>query len=233
MYCKNCGAQLPESAKFCTSCGSKIEAIVEPKQEPVQDEYQDYFDEPVQEESKKDFNYNQGLQEGATYTDRPTNVYGKKFSAGTSGSIAFGDPNKKPSFFKKLIVGGFVIVTLIIAYYALFGDSGPVYDVQLGVEVNSETLYPDEPLTEFITSEGLLYISYSTIDMPIGDSMVVEIYDMTFGEFLIDYVNVSIDFEEQYGYVYLDHNWTVGDYEVRFVYNGEVVNSTSFEVFVE
>ena len=27
MFCKNCGAQIPDSAKFCTECGRKIEQV--------------------------------------------------------------------------------------------------------------------------------------------------------------------------------------------------------------
>lgn len=39
-YCKNCGADLPESGSFCTSCGAKIEAEapVESAAVPVQPE---------------------------------------------------------------------------------------------------------------------------------------------------------------------------------------------------
>ena len=28
MYCKNCGNELPESAKFCGKCGVKVETVV-------------------------------------------------------------------------------------------------------------------------------------------------------------------------------------------------------------
>jgi len=229
MYCKNCGALLPDGSKFCTSCGSKIEVV----QESVQDEYQDYFDEPVQEKEQDDFNYNQGLQEGTTYTDRPSNVYGKKFTTGASGNIKFSESIKKQGFVKKLIVTGAVVAIVLIAYFALFGDGGPVYDVELGVEIDDSTYYPSEPLTSFIASEGLLYISYSTREMFVGDSMTVEVYDVTFSDTLVDSINVAIDYEEQVGYVFIDNNWTVGDYEVRFEYEGEVVYTTSFEVFNE
>ena len=36
MHCIHCGAQLPEGAKFCTSCGVRVEVVpVEPVQEPA------------------------------------------------------------------------------------------------------------------------------------------------------------------------------------------------------
>ena len=49
MHCIHCGAQLPEGAKFCTSCGVRVEAApVEPVQEPVAAE-EPAASEPVEE----------------------------------------------------------------------------------------------------------------------------------------------------------------------------------------
>lgn len=31
MYCQNCGKQLSETAKFCTGCGSSVEAVTQPQ----------------------------------------------------------------------------------------------------------------------------------------------------------------------------------------------------------
>ncbi len=30
-YCSNCGAQLPDEAKFCDSCGTKQQSVARPK----------------------------------------------------------------------------------------------------------------------------------------------------------------------------------------------------------
>ena len=49
MHCIHCGAQLPEGAKFCTSCGERVQAApVEPVQEPVAAE-EPVASEPVEE----------------------------------------------------------------------------------------------------------------------------------------------------------------------------------------
>ena len=41
MFCKNCGSELSDSAKFCTKCGTKVEAkptpVVEEPKEKVKE----------------------------------------------------------------------------------------------------------------------------------------------------------------------------------------------------
>ncbi len=46
MFCKNCGAQIPDGSVFCTECGTRVQE--EPVQEPVQEE--PVAQEPIQEE---------------------------------------------------------------------------------------------------------------------------------------------------------------------------------------
>ncbi|MBR6922398.1 MAG: zinc-ribbon domain-containing protein [Clostridia bacterium] len=53
MFCKNCGAQIPDGSVFCTECGTRVqeEPVQEPVQEePVQPEYVPPVQEPVQPE---------------------------------------------------------------------------------------------------------------------------------------------------------------------------------------
>ena len=35
-YCPNCGAQLPDNANFCGSCGARIGATPQPAEQPKQ-----------------------------------------------------------------------------------------------------------------------------------------------------------------------------------------------------
>ena len=47
MFCKHCGAQIPDTAKFCTECGQRVEMIVYPDYSQQQN-YQEYNEqEPV------------------------------------------------------------------------------------------------------------------------------------------------------------------------------------------
>ena len=58
MHCIHCGAQLPDGAKFCTSCGVRVEVVpMEPIQEPGTAEEPvapepEFVEEPVQEASE-------------------------------------------------------------------------------------------------------------------------------------------------------------------------------------
>ena len=53
MHCIHCGAQLPENAKFCTSCGVRVQAVpAEPVQEPVAAE-EPVISEPVVEPAQE------------------------------------------------------------------------------------------------------------------------------------------------------------------------------------
>ena len=38
MFCKNCGKKFPEGAKFCDTCGTKLEKITEVTKEAVTEE---------------------------------------------------------------------------------------------------------------------------------------------------------------------------------------------------
>ena len=35
-FCPNCGAQLPDNANFCASCGSRVDAAPQPFEQPKQ-----------------------------------------------------------------------------------------------------------------------------------------------------------------------------------------------------
>ena len=60
-FCSNCGAQLPEGAKFCTECGRKLDTAPQPPREepvqsytpPLQTEGSDSCTPPVQPENSR------------------------------------------------------------------------------------------------------------------------------------------------------------------------------------
>lgn len=222
MYCKNCGAQLNDDAKFCTSCGSKIE----PKEESKQDFYDEYYDE---EPKKETYNPNQSLQEGLSHTDRPTNIYGKQFSASKSGSISFGGsglPQRRKSAVGIII--GFVVIAIVL--FLLFGNSSAVTDVQIGVEVpNSVTLYPDDPIDYVIESEGTLYVSYTATDI-LGSVITAKVIDQERNDFLVLEETITVDYEEQVGYFEVYYNYQPGTYIIEFYVDDELDAIFEFEV---
>ena len=179
MYCKNCGAPLEEGAKFCMSCGTPVE------QEAPQTSNNDnqYYDEDpfAKQEAPEQFGYDNNLQEGAGYRNQTSNFYGKKFQAGTSGEVKFSNRprNKRGSF-----LGAFVAIGLVFAvWFLFFGSNAPIYDIQVGAEINNETYYPNQPLDYVIESEGYLFISYTTRDLEIGETIRCEVvYDGIMGE---------------------------------------------------
>ena len=145
MYCKNCGSQLNEEAKFCTSCGSKVEVTIE---EPT---YDDYTDESLKEDAPRQFGYDDSLQESAGANTQKSNFYGKQFSTGASGGVSFNNQNRKGGSFKKIVGGAIVVLVLIIALSLLFSNNEPIYDLVLGVDVDMETYYPtDEDAVDYI-----------------------------------------------------------------------------------
>ncbi len=222
MYCKNCGTQNSDDAKFCTSCGAPIEQA--PKQKS-HDEYQDYFEET---KNKSNYDYQESLQDGMYHEEKPENIYGKQFGATSTGKLPF---EKKGSPIGKII--GFVLIVGItaLAYFILFSDGGPIYDVVLGTEVSNETFYPEEPIDYVIASSGILYVSYTTRDIQYETVSVSIVNDTLDTTLYTDTIYISYD--EQVGYFSYDHNWTVGSYEVIFELDGETLYTLSFEVKTE
>lgn len=227
MYCKNCGAQNEDNAKFCTSCGIKIENI---KQEEVNEEYQDFFDESDQNSysGQDHYEYEDSMSHNAYNDNRPSNVYGKQFEAHPQGNMSYGR-GKSP--LGKLI--GFVVIVLIIAfaYFIFFSDNGPIYDVAIGAEINEDTYYPDEPLDYVIASNGVLFVSYSARDIQY-ETIEVQIYYNDL-DMLLYFENIYISFEDQIGYFSYDHNWIPGEYEIVFVLDDEEIYNYVFDVETE
>ena len=54
MFCPNCGAQIPDGTKFCTSCGASLEATQQPQQQPqYQQPQQQYQQQPQYQQSSQ------------------------------------------------------------------------------------------------------------------------------------------------------------------------------------
>ena len=234
MNCKNCGAPLEDNAKFCMSCGAQVEQKQEPKPTYNDTLYydEDPFERQEKEQAPRQFGYNDSLQEGSGANRQTSNFYGKKFEAGTSGEVKFSNRprNKRGSFLGVAVAIGVVF----FVWFLFFGSNAPIYDIQIGAEVNSSTYYPNTPLDYVIESEGYLYVSYTTRDLDIGEVIRCEvIFEGIMGDQTIYSDTTTNDFEEQIGYFEVYHNWIVGDYEVRFIVDGEEVASTTFYVTSE
>ena len=226
MYCKNCGAPLDEGAKFCMSCGTPVE---QKAQVNSSNDNQYYDEDPFEkQEAPRQFGYNDSLQEGQGTNMQTSNFYGKKFEASSSGTRSYGRRRGKGG-----VIGFLVMAAVVFGVWFLFFGNPPIYDIQIGAEVNPSTFYPDEPLDYVIESEGTLFISYTTRNLDIGDVIYLEVYDTTTSEWLIYSDSTTNDFEEQIGYFEVYANWTAGSYEIRFLVDGEEVASRGFVVEFE
>ncbi len=230
MYCKSCGAQLDDNAKFCTSCGTKIELKEQVQAEtPTQNDY--YYDEEPKKEAPRQFGYDDTLQEGKSLQHQKSNFYGKQFSTGTSGSVQFGSGQRRGGGLRKLFGLGFIVVVLLVGYFTFFGDSGPIYNLELGVEIDPETYYPTEEIGYIIESNGYVFVSYTVRDLEVGTQITAKWYNVTSGDdVLVCTENLQVDFEGESWFTECENNWTYGSYEVQFTVDGEVVATKDFEV---
>lgn len=228
MYCKNCGAYNSEEAKYCSSCGTELNR----KNKPLQDEYQDFFEEQPRQNS---YGYNDNNQDDF-FSDRSSNEFGSKFEPSAVGNVRYG--NRKIGIIGK-VIRFFFIAGIISFVYTTFSDEGfsffdesPIYDVAIGTEINSETYYPDEPIDYVIASEGILYFSYSASDIQY-ETIFVKIVSVDNNDYIIYSESIVIDYEEQVGYFSYNYNWTVGEYAVVFEYDDEEVYVLDFTVETE
>ena len=85
MHCIHCGAQLPEGAKFCTSCGRPVQApTASPVEEPVAEERSAEY-EPIEESTQEQ-------EAGETYTP-PVNASEGYKAANAQLPPSYSDPN--------------------------------------------------------------------------------------------------------------------------------------------
>lgn len=212
MYCKNCGAYNEDDAKFCSSCGSKLDQPHSNNQE----EYHDYFDEPVHQEDYHD--------------EHSSNIYGKKFEPTALGNVSFG---RRRNPMSRLLAFSLIVGVLAFGYFVFFTNKGPIYDVVISeVEPDGGSMYPDQPIGELNPGEWYLYVSYSATEIK-DETVKVTVTNTDLSDFPLYTESLNIIYEEQEGYFGVYHNWTIGTYEIRFEYDGEIVNTYRFNVVPE
>ena len=79
MFCPNCGAQIPDGTKFCTSCGASLEAAQQPQQQPQYQQPQQQYQQPPQYQQSQ---YQQQYQQQQYY------------QANSQPSVGFGEAIK-------------------------------------------------------------------------------------------------------------------------------------------
>lgn len=218
MYCKQCGNQVDDNAKFCASCGS-----------PTADTPQQTFTAPKPFETNSvDGSRNPQFQKSA--------FKGVQKSVGSSGSVSFGNrPEKQgPGFFGKLFKLGFIVVALavvaIIAIYLFMGD-GPIYNVESGTGYDA-TLSDLTGKTETFTStDPEIYIIFDYEELELGELYVSLYYaDETTST---DQYSFTISNAEGWGWLAFPRPggaWEVGEYTIEFVMGEELIRTYTFDV---
>ncbi|MBN2605143.1 MAG: zinc ribbon domain-containing protein [Bacilli bacterium] len=215
MFCSNCGAKLENDEKFCPSCGTENQSN------------EKNFTAP------KPFETN-SVDESKNFQYQKSSFKGKQMSTGTSGSISFGNKEKKKKSFLGRILKLVIIVAVVIFLITwIFGDSAPVYDIAFSNEIDVD-YNPINPTKDFLIMDQDIYVTYSTRDLEIGTTVYAKWYfkDSNDEWYLFSTQQFDTLYEEQVGFfMQSDTNgWDIGDYEVRFEVDGEVIATGSFNV---
>ena len=171
MYCKNCGTQLPDSAKFCTSCGSKVDESIIVNNEPKIE-----VREEVPWQLKQNNDFLNDKKDGKILYQNDS-FRGKQWNTESKGSIQFGSGEKKnSSFFGKVFKFGIIVVVLIVGYFLIFGDSGPITNVETADAINVETFEPVYPTDLFDDSIPVVYVTFKTSGLDVGQVIQIDWY---------------------------------------------------------
>ena len=106
-FCVNCGAQIPEGAAFCTSCGSPAQAAPAQAQQPAQQSQQtqpQYQQQPYQQQQQA---YQQPAQQ--PYQQQYQQPYQQPYQQQPGQYAAAGAP--KPEYQK---LGGWLLVLVVL-----------------------------------------------------------------------------------------------------------------------
>lgn len=215
MYCKNCGNSIEESAKFCPSCGK-----------PNEQKQQDYT-------APKPFEKN-SIDESQNFQYQKSTFSGKQMSTGTSGSISFGkNRTKKKGLLGKMIKLTIIIVIAIITIGWLLGGNEPIYDIAFSNSIDAD-YNPINPTKDFLVMDQDIYVTYSSRDLEIGTIVYANwLYITDDGEEIL-FATQSFEtiYDEQVGFFRQSdtNGWDIGDYEVQFVVDDEIVATGYFNV---
>lgn len=221
MYCKNCGTNLEDQAKFCPNCGAQQQTEPDPMPSGQDTEYT----------VPNSFDYNDDLTGKQEYQYQKTGFKGKQWQTGTSGSIGFGSGERKKGGFKKILTFAFIAVVAIIAISFLIAGNAPISNVTTGtgfddllVEITGETdaFAPTDQIFVFfdigaIESGSTLYVSLYFED----DMYAYESYEWTITD---DLGSGYTSFTRPTG------GWTIGTYTIEFVVGEELLETTTITV---
>lgn len=210
MFCKKCGNQLENDAKFCPSCGEK-----------VQQEYT--APRPFEQHS---------IDESQNYQYQKSTFKGKQVSTGTSGSISFGNKPKKKGLLGRIIKLA-VVAAVIVAIASFFFGGSPITSIESGTSFDTVTGELSGKTDTFLTTDSLIYIVFDYEDLTVGDRLELNVFypdqDTTDEWYYFDLVEASGE-----GY-YVEMSpagatWVVGDYTIEFVINEELLATYEFSV---
>lgn len=238
MFCKNCGAQIEDSAKFCTSCGVSVvaqEPVVEEEYNDHSDEYQESDYTEQENNNEVPWQFSEGYRNvGESGTSSKT-IHEKKFfkgqsiSTGTSGSISFGNKERK-GLFGKLFKFAIIGVVVIIAITLLFGGSPDTIENLTTTDViNIETYEPVGSVEDFDDWIDRIYITFTTNDLVEGQVISAQFYieDTYIGSNSI--VSQAPSENVYFSHIKPDDGWLVGYvYRVEIYVDGEFMDSTLY-----
>lgn len=210
MFCKNCGNQLENDAKFCPSCGTS-----------VQQEKQYTAPKPFEKNS---------IDESQNYQYQKSAFKGKQASTGTSGSISFGGGRKKKGLLRKLITVA-IGAAVIIGVASLFIGGGPITNVESGTGFDSGISDLTGKTDTFATTDPEIYILFDYEGLGVGDVLYLSLF---YGEETTTEESYFFDIVEEDGWGYVTYTptttWAVGDYTVEFVVGEDLLETYEFSV---
>lgn len=228
MFCKNCGTELPDNAKFCTSCGTKVDEVI--KTETNQGTI---AKDEVPWQLKQNDNYFNEKKDGKVLYQKDA-FKGKQWSSESGGSISFGSKKKQKSgFFGKIIKFGIIAVVLIVAYVLFFVESGPITNIQTADAVNVETHEPIYPTDLFDDSVPVVYLTFETNDLEVGDVIQIDWYKAD--DYMTSVTYTALESNESLAF-YLNEpvgGWSLTSYYYADIYLGEDLIDTAEFSFEE
>lgn len=206
MFCKNCGAPMDDTAKFCPKCGKPVENYTAPK--------------PFEKNS---------VDGSQNYQYQTSTFTGKQYSTGSSGQINFG--TKRKSLLGTIIKIAVVAVIAFVIIGFLLPDD-PIYDIRTGTSIDTDTYQTIDDTSIFYTTTPTIYVSFQTTDIEIGTTIYVEWWYLT-EDYYITESSFVCEEDNQVGYFGLsmpDQGWPEGNYEIRFFIENDYATSQYFIV---
>ena len=232
MYCKSCGAQVNDDAKFCPSCGAQLEQPTYQQPEEPENDY--FYDEEPKQEAPRQFGYEDHLDPSKNMTTSKSAFRGVQKEVGTSGKIEFGrtrDPHQR-RFLPRVII---VIVIAIVAYFVstMVGGCENVCDIETSDLVDYDTWEPVGLEDTFSVSDTEIFVTFKTNEYPTDSQIEVRWYHTDTNTYLGNDYAYTVTDELNIVYFSLTKpvgGWQLGDYEIEIWVNSQYIDSAYFSV---